>query len=289
MNSSTEAPVKFVWLSGDLVPESNARVSALDRGFLYGDGLFETMRVWRGRIPFWDRHAARLTEGLRLLRFKDRPDATGLQRRADELLRRNAVEEGVFRLQVTRGVGARGYSPRDAGGSTVLMSTHPLPRPVAGGLSCWRVVTAGVRVWSGSPLNRVKSTSKVLQVLARAEADDQGADEALLLNERGDLVEASGANLFWVHGGKLLTPSLEAGALPGVTRAEILRLARGLGLAVAEISAGPEALHQAEGVFLTNSVWGVVAVGELDGHRLPSCGWVARLWSAWLESLATGG
>jgi aminodeoxychorismate lyase len=283
--ATTSGRQNQVWLSGEFVPESVARLSAFDRGCLYGDGLFETIRVFDGRIPLFDRHLARLEEGLRVLRFQARPKAADLRLAADQLRRRNEVSEGVLRLQVTRGIGSRGYSPRGVGAPTILLSTHPLPLTMARG---WRVMAASVRVWSGSPLNRVKSTSKALHVLARGEADDQQADEALLLNERGELVEATAANLFWIRDGCLVTPPIDAGALPGITRAEVMRLAGGLGLSVTEMAASPADLFEAEGVFLTNSVRGVVTVGELDGRPLSVSGWVERLRTKWLESLATG-
>lgn len=285
--TTTATSPKLVWLSGEFVAESEARVSAFDRGFLYGDGLFETMRVRRGRIPLWERHVARLEDGLTLLGFESRPEGAELSQAAVGLLRQNQVDEGVLRLQVTRGSGKRGYSSRGTGRPTVLISTHFLS-PASGESADppeWRMVTASIRVWSGSPLNRVKSTSKALHVLARSEADDRGADEALLLNERGELVEASGANLFWMTDDSLVTPPTATGALAGITRAEIMRLARERELEVVESVALPEVLLEARGVFLTNSVGGPVTVKELDGRPLAVSGWVARLRAAWLSSL----
>lgn len=277
--------VRCVWLSGEFVPEAASVVSAFDRGFLYGDGLFETMRVCRGRIPFWERHLARLDEGLGTLRFKEVPSRRALASVARALLARNGVGEGILRLQITRGVGARGYSPQGAGSPTVLLSTHPLPGGECSKPPTWRVITAAVRMWSKSPLNRVKSTSKALHVLARAEADDRGADEALLLNERGEVAEASGANVFWISDGCLLTPPGHSGALPGITRREVMRLANEQGLDVAECECRSATLLQAKGVFLTNSVWGPVEVAVLDGKRIEPSSLVVDLRAAWRESL----
>lgn len=275
-----------VWLSGVFLDEAGANVSAFDRGFLYGDGLFETMRVCRGRVPLLTAHLSRLEEGLNLMRFEEAPSVAVLTEAAGELIRRNRVDEGILRLQITRGTGARGYSPQGAGSPTAFLSTHSLPGGDSKEPPRWRVITAEVSVWSRSPLNRVKSTSKALHVLARAEAGRRGVDEALLLNERGEVVEASGANLLWISDGCLLTPPRYCGALPGITRREIMRLAKEQGLSVAESECHPAPLSMAQGVLLTNSAWGPVEVVEVDGKRLETSRFFPDLRAAWLESLA---
>lgn len=278
--------VKHVLLDGRLAPETGAQVSIFDRGFLYGDGLFETLRICRGRLPLVRRHLERLESGLRLLRIDLPGGGSALADQATRLVKVNSVQDGLLRLQVTRGAGPRGYSPRGATRPTVLLTTHSLPAPAGSCPPPVRLITSSHRIWSRSPLNRVKSTAKLLHVLARAEADEAGADDALLLNEDDAVVEASSANLFWIEEGRVLTPPLESGALPGVTRALVLEAAQKTGSVAAEVSCQMPALTRAEAVFLTNSAHGVVEVGFLDGHPCRSSAVVGHLRQAWLERLA---
>lgn len=274
----------IVLLNGRPVPESAAVVSAFDRGFLYGDGLFETLRVWGG-VPFrWAQHMSRLQRGLELLRLALPLSQEELRTQAAELVRLNGVLEGVLRLTVSRGPGPRGYSPRGAGPATVVLSLQPaseLTQPGEG----WRLVTSRFRIWSADPLLTVKSANKLRHVLARAEAEAVGANAALLLNEHGQVAEADSANLFWIEGNRLCTPPLEAGALPGITRAVMLELAPQLGLSCCQKLATPETLWAAEAVFLTSSVHPVVKVVALDDRSLPTSPWVEQLQQAYQRTV----
>ena len=152
---------------------------------------------------------------------------------------------------------------------TFAMSLHAAPAlgPTA---PQWKIHTASERVPLGNPLTTCKSANKLLQVLARAEAEAAGADDALLLNVRGELVETSCANLFWIEEGTLHTPPLAAGALAGITRAWVLDWAEAAKCPAAETLAAPERLLRSGGCFLTLSSLGVVEVMQLDGQALPS-------------------
>lgn len=267
----------IVFLNGRLVPAEQALVSASDRGFLLGDGVFETLRVCHGKPFRWDQHWQRLQRGASMLRLDLPWTAAQLRDQAVELSLRNQLAEAVLRLQVTRGPGPRGLSVRGAGPPTVLMSLQPAPERSASGPPRWRIATASVRVWAGDPLLGVKSCSRLPWLLARAEAEARGADAALLLNSAGRVAEADSANLFWLEGETAFTPPLSEGALPGVTRALVLELAGSLGLRAAEKPADPSTLRSADGVFLTLSTWGVVEVAALDGTPLNLSPAVARL------------
>ncbi|MCP5518931.1 MAG: aminotransferase class IV [Verrucomicrobiales bacterium] len=279
---------QLVHLGDRFVPAAEASLSVDDRGFLYGDGLFETMRVRAGHVPFWREHVERLVEGAMLLRLRLPWSTDDLRERAASLLAANGVRDGLLRVQVTRGPGRRGYSPKGADRPTGLLTTHRLALPVE--LAPMRVVViASPAVWSGSPLNRVKHSSKLAHVLARAEADDRMADEALLLNERGEVVEASAANLFWISDDHLLTPPLASGALPGITRRTVIRAARALDLPVGEPPCTLGALREATGIFLTNSARGLVELGRLDGREVARSDLVGRLRAAWEKRLMEEG
>lgn len=275
-----------VLLAGRLLPAAEAGISINDRGFLYGDGLFETMRVCGGRVPFWREHLERLTDGSALLRIRLPATTEALRQDAARLIEANVLEDGLLRLQLTRGAGARGYSPRGASRPTLLLTTHALP-PADPPASAWTAIISAQVVWSRSPLNRVKHTSKLVHVLARAEADDRQAHEALLLNERGEVVEASAANLFWVSSGCLLTPPLRSGALPGITRRMVIRAANQCGMPVAETECTQGTLRVADGLFLTNSARGLVELDHLNGELLARSDLVKVLRAAWEAQLAS--
>ncbi|MBU6398699.1 MAG: aminotransferase class IV [Verrucomicrobia bacterium] len=272
-----------VFLNGQFVPEDQAYVSVFDRGFLYGDALFETLRVYGGRPFRWRQHLERLQRGADYLRLRlpFAPDA--LRGFADELLRRNAVSETVLRLTLTRGVGPRGYSPRRADRPFLVMELWPAPPVEAEAADGWRVIVSSIRVPADDPLAAFKTANKLPQVLARAEADAQGADEALLLNHAGNVTEATASNLFWIQQGTVLTPPLSSGVLPGVTRALVLELCAALGIPCAEADVKAEGLKAAEGAFLSRSTSEIVEVVALDGVAIKRSGVVPRLRRAYRD------
>lgn len=258
----------LVFVNGKVVPERDAVLSVFDRGFLYGDGLFETMRVFRGRPFRWEQHFERLTRGAEFLRLQIPFSGVDLFAAALDLIAKNAMPDALLRLTVSRGVGPRGYSPRGADRPTVVMSLHDAP-PIGPEPPQWRLVTASVRLPANEPLALFKTCNKLPQIVARAEAEAAGADEALLANTDGHLVEGSTSNLFWVDGGVVCTPPLTGGILAGVTRATVLEICDLLGVATREIAIRAGELKQAAGVFLSLSSWGIAAAQSLDGVGLP--------------------
>ncbi len=261
------------FLNGRFIPEAEAVVPISDRSFLYGDGLFETLRVRHGCPLWWNRHTARLQGGADLLRIALPWSSSELHRFALELIQKNAMPDCLFRITVSRGSGARGYSTKGANAPTVAMTLHP---QVATPTSV-RIVTATTRVPAHDPLTTVKSANKLLQILARAEAEERGADEALLLNLDGDVAEAASGNVFWIADGSIGTPPASAGALPGVTREVLLELCRKHQLPAAEQSISRAQLLGMEAVFLTNSAAGIVPVSEIDAQKIGTSPLVATL------------
>ena len=270
------------FLNGRFIPETQAVVPIVDRGFLYGDGLFETMRVSQGRPVWWSRHLERLKHGADYLKLALPWSADELQRFATKLIEQNALPESILRIMLTRGSGSRGYSPKDANCPTLAMTLHPLP-PAS---SATRLVTASLRITANDPLASFKTVNKLLQVLARAEAEARGANEALLLNTDGNVAEAAASNLFWLSNGAVCTPPVADGALAGVTRGVVLEICRARNIPAKEQSLRPEELLRTDGVFVTNSVAGIVPVSELDGIALNQSPFVAELQAA-LESAST--
>jgi aminodeoxychorismate lyase len=268
----------IAFLNGKFVPEKKATVSVLDRGFLYGDGLFETIRLYHG-FPFrWDAHFERLQSGARFLNIAIPCSNSALRQAASRLVTKNKITDALLRIALSRGVGVRGYSPAGANQPVLAMTLHPLP--VTGGgarLPKWTLATATFRVPSGDRLANFKTCNKLANVLARAEAESAGADEALLLNTDGEIAEAASSNFFWIEGDRICTPPIGVGILPGVTRAFVFDLCRALDLTVMEKKIRPQGLFRASGAFLTMSSLGIVEVSALDGKILAHSPWVKKL------------
>jgi aminodeoxychorismate lyase len=270
----------IVFLNGQFVREAEAVVSVFDRGWLYGDGLFETLRVHRGKPLRWTQHWQRLQRGAELMRLAVPFSEEELRRGADELIQRNQMPEAALRLSVTRGPGPRGYSITGCGPANVVMSLHPAPQVNPGQPRRWRLLTSSWRVPADKAMASVKHTSRLLHILAHTEAEAAGADEALLLNHRGDIAEAASSNLFWIEQGGVCTPPLSCGALAGITRAVIMELCLNLGSPCQEKPTPPRVLLEAEGAFLTSSVLGIVEVSHLDGRALALSPLVSELHQA---------
>jgi len=224
-----------------------------DRGLLLGDGLFETLLAVDGDLPHLAAHLDRMAAGCSVLGLPfDRDEAERRVREAAPAAGRFAV-----RLTLTGGSGGRGLDRPAA----------PLPRLFAASAPAMPVTTpataivATTRRNEGSPASRLKTLAYLDNVLARAEGRAAGADEAVMLNNRGEIACAGAANLFWVEGGRLFTPRLDCGVLAGITRARLMARE-----AVEEVAAAPEVLDRAEAVFLTNSLIGVRPLSRL-GER----------------------
>lgn len=255
-----------VWLNGRLLEESEARISPFDRGLLLGDAVFETMRVYAGRPHALKEHVERLRASCLQTRI---PFPEGIERAIADVVAANAAGEGQVRVTLTRGVGGRGTSPEGASSPTVLVTTLPVhhrPEIYERGL---RLAIARRRRIPGTALpSSVKSTNYLVHVLARIEAEEQGADDALFVDDEGFVVEATQANVFAILGDELVTPPLGSGCLPGFARAEVLALAAEVGLRPAERPLPRAALLEAREVFLTASVLEVAPVVEIDGIQI---------------------
>lgn len=206
-----------VWLNGSLAEAEAARIDPADRGFTLGDGLYETLAVRGGRADHLPAHLDRLREGCRVLRlpYPDIDVETAIR----ELAAANGHGDAAIRITYTRGPGARGLPPPPTLRPTLLITTAPLP----GETPPLRVIVArGTRRNERSPLSRCKTLNCLDSLLARLEAADAGADDAILLNTEGRVSEATSANVFAVIDGQLVTPPVEDGALPGVRRAAFL-------------------------------------------------------------------
>jgi aminodeoxychorismate lyase len=271
----------IVFLNGKFVPEEKAVISVFDRGFLFGDGLFEAMLVRRGEIFRWDRHIERLRRGIDFLKLTVPWSPEELFRFSMQLIQRNRMPECLLRVNISRGITARGYSPKNAIRPAVVLTLHPAPMLDGRRVPRWRVVTSSYCLPANDPLTHFKTTNKLPEVMARAEADAAGAHDAILLNPRGEIAEGTSCNVFWVRNNVVCTTPLASGALPGVTRAAVLELCVKLNIPWREQSAKPADLRRAQGVFLTNTSMGVIEVESLDNHKLRRSPLVKKLWTAY--------
>jgi branched-chain amino acid aminotransferase len=275
----------LAFLNGQFLPEEQARVSVLDRGFLYGDGVFETIRVANANPFQWPEHFERLERGAARLRIKLPCSNEELGQAALHLIAENGVTEAALRIALSRGPGPRGYSIKGADHPTLAMTLHAAPKLDPDHPRLWNVVTTAVRLPPKDPLSEIKSGNKLPHILARAEAESRGADEGLLLNGAGDPIETSSANLFWLERDTVCTPGVESGILPGITRAWVLDWCRQARVEVREKTVRSSQLSRADGIFATNSILGIVEIQQLDETRAARAALSGRLQRAWLGAL----
>jgi branched-chain amino acid aminotransferase len=253
-----------LWLDGQLVPADEAGVSPFDHGLLVGDGVFETLRVYDG-VPFaWTRHHQRLVRSAGGLGLTA-PGSQELRAAVDSVLAANGVTEGRVRLTITGGPSPLG-SERGDGPPTVIVMSAPATQ--------WPATVDVVIVpWSRNERGAVaglKTTSYAENVRALAYARERGAGEAIFLNTRGEVCEATGSNVFVIRDGVVRTPPADAGCLLGVTRALVLELCAEHGMPAEETALGPSALVDADESFLTSSTREVQSIGRVDGRALPA-------------------
>lgn len=274
-----------VYLNGEFVPEDQARVSVFDRGFLYGDSLFETVRICHRRLFRWHQHIERLLRGCEHLGIRCPLSAQELRDAARRLTEANQLEDALLRLTLSRGVGPRGYSPRGADHPTLVMAMHEAAPIDPARPAEWRMVTSTSRLAPADRLASHKTGSKILQVMARREAELADADEALLVNTQGEVAEGASANLFWTRGPVVYTSPTAVGVLPGVTRAVVLEICAALNLPVKKRLTKIELLKGSDALFLTNSVHGIIDVLSLDGHAFLGSPLVGRIRNAFCDVL----
>ncbi|MBU6448667.1 MAG: aminotransferase class IV [Rhodospirillales bacterium] len=253
---------ELVWLNGALLPAAQAAIPVTDRGFTLGDGLFETLLLRGGAALDVPAHFARLAAGAELLRLGLPFDATEMATMLARTATANGLAEGGLRLTLSRGPGPRGLLPPELPAPTVLITAFPVaePRPVR------TIIARHVARDETSPLSRVKTLNYLPNILARLEAQERGADEAIMLNRAGMVAGASIGNVLVRVGGLWLTPPIADGALPGIRRAKLL--AAGL---VREAPIDQDTLQKASALCISN-VLALRPVIALEDAALPAVG-----------------
>ncbi|MCX7800890.1 MAG: branched-chain-amino-acid transaminase [Fimbriimonadales bacterium] len=262
---------KLVWLNGELCPLEEARTSVADHAHLYGDGLFEGIRIYNGKVFKLDEHLDRLYHGIRMLGYEMPQPQEQLRSVVLEVCAKAEIPNGYIRLNVTRGTGL-GLDPKHIDrrcNVMVMVSTLALYPPEAyeKGLD---VITTSVRVIPSDSLDpRLKCIGRYASnILAKMEANARGAGEGLMLNHQGQIAECTGDNLFVVQSGRIRTPHPSCGILKGITRDTVISLARVRGYEVSEEILTPFDLFSADEAFLTGTAAEVIPMVSLDGKPI---------------------
>lgn len=258
-------PYLPVYINGKLMAAEDATVSVFDRGFTRGDGLFETVRAYGGQIFKLNEHLARLDRGLAALHYPVRSSDLDLKAAIEETLRASGLRNARIRAQVTRGAGSTEFTLRTDTPPTVVVSVQSITNAVAKPID---VIIASIRRDEHSPLTRIKTTNYIPSLLARMEAEQAGAGDAIMLNYAGFVAEACTSNIFMARSGVLVTPDIASGVLPGIIRDTMLEIASDLGIPVEERHFKPDVLETADEIFLTSSVREVAPVATLNGTRV---------------------
>lgn len=269
-SKSPLAALGQVWLDGQLVPGEQASVSVLDHGVLYGDGVFEGIRSYNGRVLKLQTHLRRFFESAKAIRLDLPYTHDQLAEAIRQTLAANGRADGYIRLCATRGVGSMGLNPFLSPTPCVFIITCDLKMyPQDLYEQGMRIITSSViRNHPAALSPRIKSNNYLNNILAKIEAIDAGCLEAVMLNTQGNVAECTGDNVFIVKQGQLYTPPLHAGILEGITRSLVIDLARGLGLTVHEIDLTKHDLYTADEMLLTGTGAEVIAVTEIDSRKI---------------------
>jgi len=261
-----------IFLDGRFVDKADAKISVFDHGLLYGDGVFEGIRVYNGRIFRLEQHLDRLFASATAIMLSVPMTHAELVEVCCECCRRNKIANGYIRLVVTRGTGYLGLSPFKCSKPSVFCIADTIelyPDEVyRNGL---RLITAATRRVNPAAISpSVKSLNYLNNIMAKIEAIQAGTVEALMLNDQGYVAECTGDNIFIVRGGKLETPPVSAGALNGITRGVVFELAERLNIACREVNLTRYDVMTADECFLTGTAAEIVAVASLDGRAIGS-------------------
>jgi branched-chain amino acid aminotransferase len=261
-----------IYITGKLVPQEDAKISVFDHGLLYGDGVFEGLRTYGGKVFRLEEHVERLYDSAKAIWLTIPMTPQEMSDAVYDTVRANDLEDGYIRLIVTRGAGSLGLDPNKCSNPQVIIIADAIALYPAEfyekGLS---IVTVSVTRTSPAALSpRIKSLNYLNNILAKIEGLQAGCIEALMLNHKGEIAECTGDNIFLVRKGVLYTPPIDAGILEGVTRDAVIELARDNGTEVREIALTKHDVYIADEVFLTGTAAEVIPVVKIDSRTIGS-------------------
>ena len=260
----------LIYIDGEFLPKSEAKISVFDHGLLYGDGVFEGIRSYNGRVFKLDEHLERLYDSAKSIMLQIPIPIETMKETLLETLRRNHLTEAYIRLVITRGVGDLGLDPdKCLKPSIIIIADKIALYPQKFYEDGLEIVTASVRRNYAEAINpRIKSLNYLNNILAKIEGKQSGAEEVLMLNAEGYVVECTGDNIFWVKNDVLVTPPVHMGILEGVTRNSVIDLARDAGMQVEERVFTRHDLYIADECFLTGTAAEVIPVVKIDRRAI---------------------
>ncbi|TET47680.1 branched-chain-amino-acid transaminase [Candidatus Aerophobetes bacterium] len=258
---------RWIYIDGKFLPEEEAKISVFDHGFLYGDGVFEGIRAYGGRVFKLEEHLTRLWDSARAINLTIPLSKDELREKILETLRHNKLKDAYLRLLVSRGKGDLGLDPRKCPRSSLIIIAHKISvYPEDFYEKGLEVIVASTRRNAPSALNaRIKSLNYLNNILAKIEANFQGMGEAIMLSQDGYVAEGAADNIFVVKDGELLTPPTWIGILKGITRDVVIELAEKEGLPVKEETFTPFSLYSCHECFLTGTAAEIIPVTKVDG------------------------
>lgn len=258
----------FVFINGAIVKKSKARISPFDRGLIYGDGAFEAIRYYNDRLFRFHDHMERLRKSLSFLKIQLPRDEDFIENTILDLLKRSELSRGYVRIIVTRGVSATGIDPRNATVPSLMILVERREPLFLSKESVTAKISSTIQPPIGVLDPRMKTLNYLNKVIAKMDAIESGYDVPILLNSLGEVTECGTENIFIARNGELVTPAIDSGLLPGITRDTVLRIASDLGIKATERVLYEDDLYDADEVFATGTAIGIIPIREVSGKQV---------------------
>lgn len=260
---------KYIFLNGKIIPDTDGHISFKDRGFLYGDGIFETLRSYKGGPFKLAEHIERLHASAKTLKIPLKYTTDELIKSVEELIKKNEVPDAYIRITLSRGIGNNGLAIDDNPNPTLLIQVKPF-KPYREELyeKGMALFVSGARRSTTCPVSRHKTTNLLTSILLKEEAREKSAHEAVVINTDGHVAECIVSNVFIVYNKNVITPSLDTNILPGITRKTVLDICKDRGVHAVEDRFKIETMMNADEVFLTNSLMEIMPVSKVEDKKI---------------------
>ncbi len=255
----------YIFINDSIISEMEGYITTKDRGFLYGDALFETLRSYRENPFRLTEHLNRLRSSAQSLKIPFAFSDEHLRNVVQTLIKKNEIPDAYIRITLSRGWGSRGLAMHDNAKPTLLIEVKPLsPYPKELYEKGMSIIVSETKRSTSCPISRHKTTNLLTSILVKEEVRNRSADEALLLNTDNDVIECTVSNIFIVKEKCIITPPLDTNILPGITRKTVLNICNNMNIHVKEVRFGVEMVRDADEVFITNSLMEIMPVSRIE-------------------------